>query len=151
MRSRARLGVPAAAAAPRTASPAAGSPTGLRLIAAMLVAAAVLDLIRCGLVLMTFRHPAPSTWLVVAGIGAAAVSVLAARGYRAGQHWAAWAALLIGVASAPQASASGFHDPYMIPDAATAAVGVLLAVAILATVGHAGTPAHPSESSCARR
>jgi hypothetical protein len=66
--------------------------------------------------------------------------VTAARGYRAGQRWAAWAALLIGVASAPQASASGFHDPYTIPDVATAALGVLLTVAILATAGRPGQP-----------
>ena len=46
---------------------------------------------------------------------------------------AVWAALLIGTASAPQASASGFQAPYAIPDAATAALGVLLTVAILAT------------------
>jgi 16S rRNA (adenine1518-N6/adenine1519-N6)-dimethyltransferase len=43
----------------------------------------------------------------------------------------------VGVASAPQASASGFHAPYTIPDTATAVLGVLLAVTILATVGHA--------------
>ena len=74
----------------------------------------------------------------------------AARGYRAGQRWAAWAALLIGVASAPQASASGFHNPYTIPDVATAALGILVTVTILTTVGRAGTPAHSPESPCAR-
>ena len=54
-----------------------------------------------------------------------------------GRRWAGWIALLIGVASAPQASASGFQSPDMIPDVATAALGVLLAVTILATVGRA--------------
>jgi hypothetical protein len=43
--------------------------------------------------------------------------------------------LLIGAASAPQAAASGFHAPYTIPDTATAVLGVLLAVAVLATAG----------------
>jgi len=143
MRSRARPGVPAAATAPGTASPAASRPAALRLIAALLIAAAGLDLTRCSLVLMTFRHVAPAVGLVAAGIGAAVVSVTAARGYRAGQRWAPWAALLIGVASAPQASASGFHNPYTIPDVATASLGVLLATAILATVGRTATPAHP--------
>ena len=87
MRSRARPRVPAAAAVPGTSSPAAGRPTGLRLIAAMLIAAAALDLTRCSLLLMTFRHVAPTVGLVAAGIGAAVVSVTAARGYRAGQRW----------------------------------------------------------------
>jgi hypothetical protein len=148
MRSRARLGVPAAAVAPGTASPAAGRPTGVPLIAAMLIAAAALDLTRCSLILMTFRHVAPTVGLVAAGIGAAVVSVTAARGYRAGQRWAAWAALLIGVASAPQASASGFRNPYTIPDVATAALGVLLTVAILATVGRTGRPVQHLEIPC---
>jgi hypothetical protein len=149
MRSHARPGVPAAAAAPGTASPAAGRPAGLRLIVVMLIAAAALDLTRCSLVLMTFRHVTLALGLVAAGIGAAAVSVTAARAYRAGQRWAAWAALLIGVGSAPQASASGFHSPYAIPDVATAALGVLLTVTILATVGRTGTPPHRPECPCA--
>jgi hypothetical protein len=114
-RSRPCPGIPGAAAPPGTTSPTASRPTGLRLIAAMLIGAAALDLTRCSLVLMTFRHVAPTVGLVAAGIGAAAVSVTAARAYRAGQRWAAWAALLIGLASAPQASASGFDSPYVIP------------------------------------
>jgi len=140
MRSRARPGQPDAAAAPGTASPAAGRPPGLRLIAAMLIAAAALDLTRCSLVLITFRHVAPAVGLIAAGIGAAVVSGTAARGYQARQRWAAWAALLIGVASAPQASASGFDSPYVIPDVATVALGVLLTVTILATAGRPGQP-----------
>jgi hypothetical protein len=145
-RSRPCLGILAAAEPPGATSPVAGRPTGQRLIAAMLIAAAALDLTRCGLVLMTFRHVAPTVGLVAAGIGAAAVSVTTARAYRADQRWAAWAALLIGVASAPQASASGFHSPYVIPDVATAALGVLLTVAILATAGHAGQPVRDLEN-----
>jgi len=35
----------------------------------------------------------------------------------------------------PQAAASGFHAPYTIPDTATAVLGVLLAVAVLAAAG----------------
>jgi hypothetical protein len=150
MRGHVPAGVPAAGAAAATASPAAGRPTGLRLIAALLIVAAALDLTRCSLVLMTFRDVAPTVGLVAAGIGAAVISMTAARGYRAGQRWAAWTALLIGVASGPQASASGFHNPYTIPDVATAVLGVLLAVAILATAGRAGTPARLHESPCAR-
>jgi hypothetical protein len=128
---------------------AAGRPAGLRLIAAMLTAAAALDLTRCSLVLLTFRHAAPAAGLVAAGTGAAVLSVTAARGYRAGQRWAAWAALLTGVASAPQASASGFHSPYVIPDVATAALGVLLTITILATAGPPGQPARHLEIPCA--
>jgi hypothetical protein len=48
--------------------------------------------------------------------------------------------LLIGAVSGPQAAASGFHGPYTIPDTATAALGVLLAVTVLATAGAAGRP-----------
>jgi hypothetical protein len=43
--------------------------------------------------------------------------------------------LLIGAASPPQAAASGFHGAYAIPDTATAVLGILLAVTILATAG----------------
>ena len=147
-RSRARPGVPAAAAVPGTACPAAGRSTSRRLIAAMLIAAAALDLTRCSLVVMTIRQAGPAVGLVAAGIGAAAMSVTAARGYRAGQRWAAWAALLIGVASAPQASASGFDSPYVVPDVATAALGVLLTVAIVTTAGRAGQPVRHVEIPC---
>jgi hypothetical protein len=150
MRGRARPGVPTGAAALAIASQATGGLTGRWLIAASLISAAALDLTRCSLVLTTFRHVAPAIGLVAVGLGSAALSVIAARGYRAGHHWAAWAALLIGVASAPQASASGFHNPYAIPDVATAVLGVLLTAAILATAGRTGTLAHPPESPCAR-
>jgi hypothetical protein len=73
--------------------------------------------------------------LVAAGLAAAALTARTARGCRAGRRWAGWAAVLIGLASAPQAAASGFRSPYLIPDTATAALGMLLAVTILATAG----------------
>jgi hypothetical protein len=124
------------------AAPAAGIRPGGRLTAILLLAAAALDLTRCGLVVMTARYPAPAAGLVAAGLAAAALSVRTARGCQAGRRWAAWTALLIGAASAPQAAASGFHAPYAIPDTATAAVGVLLAVALLATAPPAAQPGH---------
>ena len=114
-----------------------------RLIVVMLFTAATLDLTRCGLAVAAARHPAPTAGLVAAGLvaaglAAAALTARIARGRQAGQRWAGWAALLIGVASAPQAAASGFRSPYLIPDTATAALGVLLAITILATVGRMG-------------
>jgi hypothetical protein len=108
------------------------------LIVAMLVTAAALDLTRCGLVLAAARRPAPAAGLVVAGLAAAALTARTARGCQAGQRWAGWAALLIGGASAPQAAASGFGGPYTIPDTATAVLGILLAIIILATAGRTG-------------
>jgi len=51
--------------------------------------------------------------------------------------------LLVGVASAPQAAVSGFGGPYAIPDTATAALGILLAITILATAGRAAAVAPP--------
>ena len=130
----------------RPASAAVGSPAGRRLIAPLLIAAAVLDLTRCSLVLVTFRHPAAAAGVVAAGIGAAGLSLTTARGCRAGQRWAVWTALLIGAASAPQASASGFRTPFTFPDTATAVLGVLLTVAILATVKSAAPGAPASRS-----
>jgi len=62
--------------------------------------------------------------------------------------WAVWAALLTGAASAPQAAVSGFSTPCTIPDAATAVLGVLLAVAVLATVGRTGVPGDDAQSPC---
>ena len=53
------------------------------------------------------------------------------------------------LASAPQAAMSGFHGPYTIPDTATAVVGILLAVAVLATAGAAGQPGQCTENPCA--
>ena len=118
--------------------PPAGAQVGRRLVVAMLLTAAALDLTRCGLVLAAARHPSPAAGLVTAGLAAAALTAQTARGCQAGQRWAGWAALLIGAASAPQAAASGFRSPYTIPDTATAALGILLAITILATAGRVG-------------
>ena len=134
--------VAAAGADGGRAAPAAGIRPGRRLTVILLLAAAALDLTRCGLVVMTARNPAPAAGLVAAGLAAAALSVRTARGCQAGRRWARWTALLIGAASAPQAAASGFHAAYAIPDTATAALGVLLAVAVLATAGPAAQPGH---------
>jgi hypothetical protein len=112
------------------------------LIAVLLLVTAALDLTRCGLVMVAARHPAAAAGLVAAGLAAAALSSCTARGCLAGRRWPAWAALLIGAASAPQAAASGFGAPYTIPDIATAAVGILLAVAVLATAGRTGPEQH---------
>src|SRR6266700_630094 len=118
--------------------PATGTQIVRRLIVLMLLTAAALDLTRCGLVMAAARHPAPTAGLVAAGLAAAALTARTARGCQVGQRWAGWAALLIGAASAPQAAASGFRSPYTIPDTATAALGILLAIAILATAGRMG-------------
>jgi hypothetical protein len=67
------------------------------------------------------------------------MSTWTARGCRGGRRWATWGAVLIGAASAPQAAVNGFHAPYAIPDSATAALGVLLTVAVLATAGRGGS------------
>jgi len=130
----------------RTA-PGAGARVVRRLVVVMLLTAAALDLTRCGLVMAAARHLAPTAGLVTAGLAAAALTARTAHGCQAGQHWASWAALLIGVASSPQAAASGFRSPYMIPDTATAALGILLAITILATAGRMdrrGTAPKPS-------
>jgi hypothetical protein len=117
------------------------------LIVAMLFGAAALDLTRCGLVMTVARQPAPTAGLAAAGLAAAGLTARTARGCQAGQRWAGWAALLIGTASAPQAAASGFRSPYTIPDMATTALGMLLAITILATAGRMGrrdtTPQFP--------
>jgi hypothetical protein len=114
---------------------ATGTQAVRRLIVSILLTAATLDLTRCGLVMAAARHAAPTAGLVTAGLAAAALSARTARGCRAGRRWAGWAALLIGLASVPQAAASGFSGPYLIPDTATAALGIVLAVTILATAG----------------
>jgi hypothetical protein len=139
------------AAADADAGPAsaAGIRAGRRLIAVMLLTAAALDLTRCGLVLTTARHPAPAAGLVVAGLVAAGLSMQTARGCQGGRRWAGWAALLIGATAAPQAAASGFHAPYTIADTATAALGVLLTVAVLATAGLTRQPGHDTGNLCA--
>lgn len=139
-------GVPAAA--DEAAGPAATRLPLRRVTAIMLLAAAALDLTRCGLVMTAARHPAPTAGLVAAGLAAAALTARTARGCQAGQRWAGWAALLIGASSAPQAAASGFRSPYTIPDTATAALGALLAIAILATAGRMGRDTTPKIPVC---
>jgi hypothetical protein len=121
--------------------PGTGTQIVRRLIVLMLFSAAALDLTRCGLVLAAARHPVPTAGLVTAGLAAAALTARTARGCRAGRRWAGWAAVLIGLASAPQAAASGFRGPYLIPDTATAVLGILLAVTILARPPSAGSSA----------
>src|ERR1700761_3051544 len=122
-----------------TTSPARPQ-VGRYLIVAMLLTAAALDLTRCGLVLAAGRPPA------TARRGGAALTARTARGCQAGRRWAGWAALLIAGASAPQAAVSGFGGPYAIPDTATAVLGILLAVTILATAGRTGRRVTAPES-----
>ena len=128
---------PAGGAGGGTAPGAGGSWPGRNLITVMLLTAAALDLSRCGLVMAAARDPGLTAWLVAAGLAAAALTARTVRGCRSGRRWAGWAALLIGAASPPQAAASGFHGPYAIPDTATAVLGILLAVTLLATAGRA--------------
>jgi hypothetical protein len=118
--------------------PATGTQTVRRLIVLMLFTAAALDLTRCGLVMAAAWQPAPTAGLVTAGLAAAALTARTARGCQAGQRWAGWAAVFIGLASAPQAAAAGFRGLYTIPDTATAVLGIVLAITILATAGPTG-------------
>jgi hypothetical protein len=143
---------------PGSVPPADGSPSrpmgaqpGRLLIVPMLLVAAILDLARCGIALATARQAGPVTGLVLAGVAAATLSLWAVRGCLGGRRWSAWAALLIGAASAPQAAATGFGLPYTVPDTATAALGVLLAVSVLATAGLAGRPGPSTAVSCTIR
>ena len=128
-------------------APAARAQVARYLIVVMLLGAAALDLTRCGLVMTAARQPAPTAGLVAAGLVAAGLTAGTARGCQDGRRWAGWAAMLIGAASAPQAAASGFRSPYTIPDMATTALGMLLAITILATAGRMGrrdtTPQFP--------
>jgi hypothetical protein len=140
-RTAADAAVTAAAAVPRP---------GQRLIPVLLLLAAALDLTRCGLVGMADRHPAPACGLAAVGLAAAALSLRTARSYRARRRWAGWTAFLIGATSAPQAAASGFRSPYAIPDLATAALGILLTVAVLATAGQPGQAGYELENPCWR-
>ena len=123
-------GVPGAA---DEAGPAATRLTIRRVTAMMLLAAAVLDLTRCGIVVATLTQAGTAAALVSLGLAAAAASLWTARGCRRGARWSGWAAILIGTASGPQAAASGFHAAYAIPDIVTAALGVLMSAGVLAT------------------
>ena len=134
-------GVPAAAG--EAAGPAATRLPLRRVTAMMLLAAAALDLTRCGLVVGTVTQAATAAALVSAGLAATAVSLWTACGCQRGARWSGWAAFLIGIASGPQAAASGFHAVYAIPDMATAALGVLVAAGVLATAGRTSRPAAP--------
>jgi hypothetical protein len=135
--------------APAVVADGAAGPIANRLparrVTAVLLLAAALDLTRCGLVAAAVRQAGEAAMPVSAGLAAAAVSIWTARGCRHGARWSGSAAFLIGAASAPQASASGFSAAYTIPDGATAALGVLVAVGVLATAGRAGQSGH-SES-----
>jgi hypothetical protein len=119
-----------------------------RVTAIMLLAAAALDVTRCGLVVGTDPHAGTAAALVSVGLAVAAASLWTARGCQRGARWSGWAAFLIGTASGPQAAASGFHTLYTIPDTATAVLGILLAVGVLATAGHTGRPALRPLSPC---
>ena len=140
-------GVPSAGAGRRMV-PAAGGLPGRPLIAVMLLVGAVLDLARCGVAVAAARHAGPAIGLVAAGLAAAALSLWTAHACKGGRRWATWAALLIGAASAPQAALSGFRVPYTIPDTATAALGMLLTVAVLATAGRTGPTGRLSAGTC---
>jgi hypothetical protein len=118
-----------------------------RVTAVLLLAAAALDLARCGLAVATIRSAGDAAMLASAGLAAAGITLWTARGCRRGARWSGCAAFLIGVASAPQAAASGFSAAYTIPDAATAALGVLVAVGVLATAGRGGQPGPPESWS----
>jgi hypothetical protein len=103
------------------------------LTALMLLAAAALDLTRCGIVAGTMTQAGAAAALMSFGLAAAAATLWTARGCRRGARWSGWAAFLIGTASGPQAAASGFHGAYAIPDIVTAALGVLMSAGVLAT------------------
>ena len=130
------------AAVGRAVGPAAARLPIRPVIAMMLFAAAALDLTRCGLA-ATATQAGPAALLVSAGLAAATASLWTARGCRRGARWSGWAAFLIGTASGPQAAASGFHAAYVIPDTATAALGILIAAGVLATAGRAHQPTPP--------
>ena len=132
-------------AADGAAGPAATKLPVRRVTALMLLAAAALDLTRCGVVVGTVTRAGIAAALVSAGLAAAAASLWTARGCQRGARWSGWAAFLIGTASGPQAAASGFHTAYAIPDIATAALGVLVAAGVLATAGRCTTNQQPCQ------
>jgi hypothetical protein len=103
-----------------------------RLLPALLLTLALLDLTRCGLLLGSSRTPL-SVPLLAASVAAAMASFLGARAYRGSRRWAGAAALVIGIAAAPQAAAAGFRTPFTWPDLASLALGAAIAVAVLAS------------------
>jgi hypothetical protein len=48
--------------------------------------------------------------------------------------------VLIGITSAPQAAPTGFGALYAVPNTATAILGILLTVTVVATVGRGQPP-----------
>ncbi|HEX4432921.1 MAG TPA: hypothetical protein VHZ96_26850 [Frankiaceae bacterium] len=110
-----------------------------RLLPALLWTLGALDLTRCGLLLGSLRS-SPGTPLAIAGLAAAAACLLSARAYRRRQHWSAATALLIGIATAPQAAAAGFRAPFTIPDLASISLGSLVAVIVLSSGVRASDP-----------
>jgi hypothetical protein len=136
-------GGPRAAGADGPAGPAAATLPGRRVTAVLLLAAAALDLTRCGLAVAAIRPAGEAALPVSAGLAAAGITLWTAHGCRRGARWAGCAAFLIGAASSPQAAASGFSAACAIPDAATAALGVLVAAGVLATAGRGGQPGPP--------
>ena len=99
---------------------AAGDRHGLLLVTVLLAAAAATDLSRCCIVVVAARPGQPAAGLIAAGLASAALSLAAARGSHRGRGWASWAAVLIGITSAPQAAATGFRALYAVPNTATA-------------------------------
>jgi hypothetical protein len=123
-----------------TDAPACGRTPLRRLVVAMLLTAAPLDLARTGIGVHSLAHRTTEpVFLIVAGVGAAAVALAVADGCRAGHRWAYWAALTVGIASAPQAAAYGFTGSYTGVDLATAVVGIALTITLL-TAGPARRP-----------
>ena len=118
------------------------------LIAVMLLTAAALDLTRCGLVLAAARHPVPTAELVAAGLAAAVLS----RADRARMPGRPALGMLGRIADRRRVGPAGgrvrLPRPVYDPDTATAALGVLLAVAVLATAGAAGRPGQYTENPC---
>jgi hypothetical protein len=111
----------------RWAAPAAAG----SLLAALLVLTAAADLARCGIGLTITGNTTRTVLLVASGVLAAGASVLTAGGALQRRRWALWSAGLVGLASAPQAAASGFRSPYDVPDVATAVLGLLLMATVL--------------------
>jgi len=101
------------------------------LLVALLALAALADSWRCAVGLWFEGGTTRIAWLVTAGAVAALLCVITALGVLRRREWAVWTAAFIGLASAPQAAATGFHPPYAAPDSVTLAVGLLLLVTVL--------------------
>jgi hypothetical protein len=97
-----------AAAVGGGAGPIVNSLPGRRVSAMLLLAAAALDLTRCGLVATTARQAGKAAVPVSVGLAVAVITLWTARGCRRGTRWSGLVAFLIGTGSAPQVAASGF-------------------------------------------